>query len=177
MKRLIENRLEEWKSTANRKPLILDGVRQVGKTYTLQRFGGQFNNCHYFNLEKEPSLRKIFDPDLSPKRILQELALTKNISIDQKMDMVFFDEIQECPKALTSLKYFHEELPSVAVCSAGSLLGVYLNRESFPVGKVDMLKLRPLSFEEFLLANDEKQVVEEMKKATSGQFPSVLHDR
>jgi len=177
MKRLITKRLQEWKKSQTRKPLILDGVRQVGKTYTLLELGKQFDDCHYFDFEKEPALHRIFDYDLDPKRILQELALNKNSSINQRKDLIFFDEIQECPSALTSLKYFHEELPHVAICSAGSLLGVHLNQKSFPVGKVDMLRLRPMSFEEFLLANGEGLAVKAIKEASYEQFPTILHDK
>lgn len=175
MKRLIEQKLIAWKKDSNRKPLIVDGVRQVGKTHTLLEFGKRFNKCHYFNFEEDPTLKEFFETDLKPERILQDLSVYKGTSIDAMNDFIFFDEIQECSKALTSLKYFNEQTPEIAVCSAGSLLGVYLNRGSFPVGKVDLLNLRPLSFEEFLLALGEDKLVLAMKGFVKGSFPAAYH--
>lgn len=153
MKRLIIIDLIHWKNSANRKPLILRGARQVGKTYILKEFGKiEFSNTHYFNFEKDESLNNIFENDLNPIRIIDELQFRLNVKIDIKQDLIIFDEIQQCPRALTSLKYFNEELPEIAVCAAGSLIGVILNIESFPVGKVKFLNLYPLSFQEYLWA-------------------------
>ena len=177
MKRLIMTQLQQWKNFKNRKPLVLDGVRQVGKTYSLQELGKDFNNCHYFNLEKDINLHKIFSQDLDPTRIIADLELVSNRSIDRKKDLLIFDEIQECPKALTSLKYFNEEMTDLAICSAGSLLGVHLNQGSFPVGKVDILRMHPLNFKEFLIACNEEKVVQAMDQAQDKPLPVALHDK
>ena len=155
MNRLISNKLEAWKVSHNRKPLLIKGARQVGKTYSLKEFGkARFPRCHYINFEEQPRFRPIFDKDLDPDRIIQDLALVLNVPIDRKSDLLIFDEIQQCPLAITSLKYFAEKMPELAVCAAGSLLGVHLGESSFPVGKVDELRMAPLTFEEFLMASD-----------------------
>jgi predicted AAA+ superfamily ATPase len=129
----------------------------LGKTHLLKEFGEHhFSQCHYFNFEKEPSLAKLFELNLDPKRILDELTFHANRPIHIGKDLVIFDEIQEIPKALTSLKYFQEECPELHLCGAGSLLGLHLNSSSFPVGKVSFETLRPMSFEEFLMASNDK---------------------
>ena len=156
-----------WKAKKGRKPLILKGARQVGKTYTLKEFGKKaFPRFHYVNFESDLSLGKLFEKDLKPKRILQDLSFYLDTSIDIKRDLIIFDEIQNVKGAITSLKYFAEEMPELAICGAGSLLGLSLGESSFPVGKVDFLSLSPFSFEEFLRAlSDEKslQVLSEFK--------------
>ncbi len=132
-------------------PLILRGARQVGKTHLLQKFGKSFfPRSHYFNFESSEDLCKLFEKNLDPARIIEELQFFLDTSIDAKTDLVIFDEIQLCPRALTSLKYFCEKMPHLALCSAGSLLGVNLSREAFPVGKVTFVEMFPMNFEEFL---------------------------
>jgi len=151
MKRTITKKLIEWKNSKKRKPLILRGARQVGKTYILRDFGKEyFPNYHYLNFEKDEQLGKLFEKNLSPARIITELQFYLDTSIDTKQDLVIFDEIQHFPRALTALKYFQEQMPELALCSAGSLLGIGLAADSFPVGKVTFLDLYPLSFDEFL---------------------------
>jgi predicted AAA+ superfamily ATPase len=151
MLRNIEAYLKDWKNKANRKPLLIKGPRQVGKTYSLKQFGGEsFKKLHYLNFEKDESLKKIFEPDLKPQRILQEISFYTDNLIDTDNDLLVFDEIQECPRAITSLKYFSEEVPQLAVCGAGSLLGLHLGESNFPVGNVEILQMYPLSFTEFL---------------------------
>lgn len=151
MKRNISTLLHEWKSSENRKPLVLRGARQVGKTHSLKEFGRTaFPLYHYVNFEEDRKLAGIFEQDLKPQRILNELQFYLDRSIDNRCDLVIFDEIQLSPNALTSLKYFSEEMPELAICAAGSLLGVTLHTESFPVGKVQFLDMYPLSFCEFL---------------------------
>jgi uncharacterized protein len=153
MKRLITQKLQEWRQSPRRKPLILQGMRQVGKTYILKDFGDcYFPQTHYFNFEKDNALSKAFQGDLDPKQLLLSLSFHQNKDIRIETDLIIFDEIQACPRALTSLKYFCEELPNATICAAGSLLGIHLNTASYPVGKVDMLKLYPMNFQEFLLA-------------------------
>ena len=110
----------------------------MGKTYSLQAFGEScFPKCHYVNFEEQEAFISLFADDLSPHRIIQDLALLLNESINLKEDLLILDEVQQCPRALTSLKYFAEKMPELAVCAAGSLLGVHLGESSFPVGKVD----------------------------------------
>lgn len=159
MKRTIYKKLLDWKHSPYRKPLLLKGARQVGKTYLLKEFGRkEFQNSFYLNFEKDKRLAKIFSLDLDPKRIVNELSLhfKKKINIDQ--DILIFDEIQACAEALTSLKYFCEDLPSAYVACAGSLLGFYLGPVSFPVGKVDKLYMYPMSFGEFILASGDEEM-------------------
>ncbi len=160
--------LENWKVSQVRKPLILKGARQVGKTWLLKEFGRRsFGRVHYCNFEEQSSLKKIFAHDLNPNQILDDLSLILRTGIDEKHDLLIFDEIQACPRALTSLKYFYENKRQLAVCAAGSLLGVYLNeQESFPVGCVDYLDIYPMSFLEFLFAY-EPYLGEQFKKLVS----------
>lgn len=177
MKRKIMNRLLEWKQEEQRKPLLLKGVRQVGKTYLLKEFGRlHFPQYHYFNFEKEPHLAKIFEPDLVPQRILNELSFHLGRPIKVGEDFVVFDEIQEVPKALTSLKYFQEECPKLHLCGAGSLLGLHLNSGSFPVGKVTFETLRPMSFEEFLVANNDKSLPILQQLTSKDKIPEIVHE-
>ena len=153
MKRTAYNKLVDWKNSSGRKPLILKGARQVGKTYLLNEFGlNEFHGVHYLNFQKNKELGEIFDGNLSPLRILELIEFILDSQIDKERDVVFFDEIQDCPRALTSLKYFCEDMPELAVVCAGSLLGVVHSDSAFPVGKVSFLNLHPMSFKEFLMA-------------------------
>jgi hypothetical protein len=178
MKRLLMKELLKWKEEDGRKPLILKGVRQTGKTHLLKEFGNShFPRYHYFNFEKDPKLAKIFEPDLIPKRIVEALSFHIDHPINITTDLVIFDEIQECPKALTSLKYFSEDFPELYLCGAGSLLGLHLNSGSFPVGKVTFQTLRPMSFEEFLMANEDHkslQIIRNIKP--SDKIPEIVHE-
>lgn len=178
MKRLIMQKLIDWRQKSGRKPLILKGARQVGKTYVLNQFAEQhFPHVHAFNFEKEPKLASIFEESLDPKQIIQALSLYRNTQISVETDLVIFDEIQACPNALTSLKYFCEEMPELYLCAAGSLLGIYLNPVSFPVGKVDHLNMYPMSFVEFLLALGEQQYVELLQNLSVGsKIPQIAHE-
>lgn len=178
MKRIIFESLKSWKKDRNRKPLILQGARQVGKTYILEEFGKKFfAKSHYFNFEKSRALHSIFEGDIDPKAITQKLSFLVDTSIDPEKDLLIFDEIQECPRALTSLKYFEEEMPEMAVCSAGSLLGVHLGPVSFPVGKVNILSMYPLSFREFLEAVGEERSLPYYDSALSTkEIPQVVHE-
>jgi len=152
MRRKILDNLLIWKNKKNKKPLVLNGARQTGKTYILKYMGKKyFPEYHYFNFEKLGKLHYIFDKDLIPSRILGELSLIQERVIN-KEDLIIFDEIQNCPNALTSLKYFCEDFLDMNICAAGSLLGIQLSDNSFPVGKVEFLHLYPLSFEEYLWA-------------------------
>jgi len=179
MRRNIWNKLVEWKDKKDRKPLILKGARQVGKTYILQAFGKEyFSQVHYLNFEKYKQLSKIFEEDLIPQNILRDLSLYLNVSIDKENDLVIFDEIQNIPRALTSLKYFQEELPELAICSAGSLLGIHMPDESFPVGKVEFLNMFPMSFEEFLRGGGSTKLFEFLRDRKQFEaIPKIIHSR
>jgi predicted AAA+ superfamily ATPase len=153
LRRAALTSLESWARSARRKPLVLLGARQVGKTFLLKHFGKKnFSTAHYFNFEERSDLAKLFEQDLTPQRIVQELEIKFDCVVKPGTDLLIFDEIQECPRALTSLKYFSEKFPELAVCAAGSLLGLELNSSSFPVGNVHLLDLHPMSFAEFVEA-------------------------
>ena len=176
MKRLVYSQLEAWNSGKSRKPLIINGARQVGKTYILKEFANQaFENAHYFNFEKVPKLSDAFKDSLNPKEILRLLSLISGNQFNVEKDLIIFDEIQACPRALTSFKYFNEDMPNLPVCSAGSLLGVHLGEVSFPVGKVSQINMYPMNFEEFLLAFGEQGLAEAMKHLGELSFPEALH--
>ena len=140
MKRFIMNELIKWKNSDDRKPLIVRGARQVGKTYILKEFGNEnYENVAYFNFDHDTLLEDLFLNTKDPKRIIEQLSLVDNKKIDSENTLIIFDEIQECPDALNSLKYFCEETPEYNIVCAGSLLGIRLSKTSFPVGKVDFL--------------------------------------
>jgi predicted AAA+ superfamily ATPase len=166
MKRLITDELLKWKNDKGRKPLLLEGVRQCGKTYILKEFGKQnYKNTVYINFEDTPKLGDIFEQNLDPKRIVEDLGIILREKINPGSTLIIFDEIQDCNRALTSLKYFCEDAPEYHVAGAGSLLGVLTSKpHSFPVGKVDRLKMGPMCFKEFLLANSEEMLVEHIEK-------------
>ncbi len=179
MQRHLIKSLQAWRAKKNRKPLILMGVRQTGKTYLLKQFGAQhFVRCHYINFEEQPTACTLFTGDLDPRQILNQLAFYLHAPIDIHQDLVIFDEIQACPRALTSLKYFCEQLPELALCSAGSLLGLTLNEGSYPVGKVDMLHLYPLTFSEFLAGVGDQHAVDYLWRLDLGSsIPEAIHQQ
>lgn len=156
IQRKILQELQIWKDSVARKPLILQGPRQVGKTWMIKQFGQEnFDQVAYFNFEKQPELKQFFEVTKDPARIIGNLTFLAGHSIVPGKTLVIFDEIQECNDALNSLKYFCEEMPDLAIVSAGSLLGVALSRGvSFPVGKVDFLDVTPVTFSEFLQGYD-----------------------
>ena len=153
MKRKIIDTLVEWKNSQNRKPLVVNGARQIGKTYIINEFGNaNFSNLVYINLETNPAIRKIFEGNIEPSYLIQSLESHTDQRIIAGETLLFLDEIQASERALTSLKYFCEQAPQYHVVSAGSLLGIAINRSnySFPVGKVDEMNMYPFDFEEFL---------------------------
>lgn len=162
MERLLISQLKKWKESRGRKPLILEGARQVGKTWLLKEFGKKyFKDVCYLNFEKNEGLESIFDGDLTPLHIIDQLSIYHGKVINPETTLVIFDEVQEMPRVLTSLKYFCEEAPEYAICCAGSLLGIALHEgSSFPVGKTNFLHLYPMSFKEFLIANNEQMLVD-----------------
>ncbi len=173
MERYILRDLQEWKQKSGRKPLILKGVRQTGKTTILKQFGANcFQRVHYVNFEQNQKLATLFEGDFEPRRILTDLRFILGTDIDVTQDLLIFDEIQACPVALTSLKYFAEQLPELALCCAGSLLGLYLSEASFPVGKVDFLSMRPMCFAEFLAANQDEAALSVLNQCRLGDSVS-----
>jgi hypothetical protein len=160
MKRTLYKRLLQWKNDPARQPLLVQGARQVGKTYLLKEFGAQeYKQFCYINFEEMPACKSFFESDLKPHRILRDLGIYFEMKIDPATTLIIFDEIQECPNALTSLKYFCEHAPEYAVAAAGSLLGVKLSgARGFPVGKVHFCHLFPMSFFEFLDAIDKSML-------------------
>ena len=162
MQRNIINRLKAWKNKAHRKPLILSGARQVGKTYILKEFGKQaFDHVAYLNCDSNEAAKNLFVQDYNMQRILLSIGAMTGVEMVPGKTLIILDEIQEAPRGLHSLKYFCENAPQYHVAVAGSLLGIAMHRgESFPVGKVDMLHLYPMTFDEFLLAKGEKQMTD-----------------
>jgi len=155
MLRKVTERLLEWKSSQYRKPLILQGARQVGKTYTILGFAReQYDNTVYINFEYDMAANAIFESSLDPKEIIPKIEIFTKQTVTKGRTLIFLDEVQKCPPALTSLKYFNEFAPEYHIIVAGSLLGVAVSREtfSFPVGNVDRITLYPMDFEEFLVA-------------------------
>lgn len=152
MERFLMNDLETWKSSKRRKPLILNGARQVGKTWLLKEFGDKhYKNTAYLNFDNNPEAQMVFNLDFSVNRIIKDVQNITGEAISEGTTLVIFDEIQECPKALTSLKYFCENAPGIHLVAAGSLLGLTVHEGTgYPVGKVNTLNLYPLSFREFL---------------------------
>ena len=179
MKRKIVKDLLLWKNNPKKQPLLLRGARQVGKTYILLSFGKEhYKNVAYFSMEESKEIPAVFERDLNPERIIRELAAYSGQSILPGETLIIFDEIQACEQALTSLKYFAERAPQYHVIAAGSLLGVAMRREkfSFPVGKVNMLHLYPMDFEEFLWAVGQENLCGLIREAYEGFTPLSLHN-
>lgn len=162
MERVILQELQAWQKSPYRKPLILNGVRQVGKTWILKEFGRLcYENTAYFNFEENEEYRQFFETTKDVRRILQNLMLASGQKITPGKTLIIFDEVQDCPKVINSLKYFCENAPEYHVACAGSLLGIALARpSSFPVGKVNFMKINPMTFSEFLLANGDANLVD-----------------
>ncbi|MFU0512863.1 ATP-binding protein [Gardnerella greenwoodii] len=160
MKRLIMSKLLAWKNSPYRKPLILKGVRQVGKTWVLKEFGKlYYKNIAYFNFDENKEYKQFFETTKSVERILQNLMLASGQKIEAENTLIIFDEVQDCPEVINSMKYFCENAPQYHVACAGSLLGITLAKpSSFPVGKVNFMQINPMNFTEFLLANGDENL-------------------
>lgn len=172
--------LKNWKDNPHRKPLILQGARQVGKTYSLLEFGRTcYENVAYFNFESTPKLASVFEENISPNYLIPILSHLAGQTIVKEKTLIIFDEVQKCERALTSLKYFCEEAPQYHIAVAGSLLGVAVNRAeySFPVGKVDIKTMYPMDMEEFMLALGKEDLVRRIKECfdTNSPMPEILH--
>ena len=180
MYRKISQKLLAWKESPFRKPLLLQGARQVGKTFSVLEFGrNNYENVAYFNFETNTQLNATFEENIEPRYLLPILSHIAGTSIIKEKTLIIFDEVQLCERALTSLKYFCEQAPEYHIIALGSLLGVAVNRKtySFPVGKVDMLTMYPMDMEEFLLALDESYLLEKIKACFIDKtaMPAALH--
>jgi len=166
MKRYAMEKLVDWKTTRNRKPLIVRGARQVGKTWLMKEFGrAHFENTAYVNFDNNVRMKNLFSGDYDIPRLIDGLQIESGVKINPQTTLIVFDEVQEVPTALSSLKYFYENAPEYAIVAGGSLLGVALHKgTSFPVGKVDFIHLYPMTFCEFLEGVDEEKLVELLRK-------------
>mgnify|MGYP001182042247 FL=1 len=174
MKRKITQQLVEWKNSSARKPLILNGARQVGKTFILREFGREnYKNTVYVNLESNGTVASMFNDDISPSKLIKYLEAETGERILPNETLIILDEIQSCERAVTSLKYFCEEASDYHIAAAGSLLGVAINRNqtSFPVGKVNVIRLYPLDFEEFLTATENDLLIDEITECYTQMSP------
>lgn len=174
MKRKVTQQLVEWKNSSARKPLILNGARQVGKTFILREFGREnYKNTVYVNLESNGTVASMFNDDISPSKLIKYLEAETGERILPNETLIILDEIQSCERAVTSLKYFCEEAPEYHIAAAGSLLGVAINRNqtSFPVGKVNVIRLYPLDFEEFLTATGNDLLIDEITECYAQMSP------
>lgn len=180
MERLLYKELLLWKNSKKKKPLLLQGARQVGKTYLINEFGKkEYKNYIYLNFEQNLSLSSLFDTDLNPYKIIEGISLYLGKNISSENTLIFFDEIQITPRVLTSLKYFYEQASEFDIISAGSLLGVSVGKESsFPVGKVNFLTLYPMSFIEYLMSIDENILVDKLvENKELRALPELIYDK
>ncbi len=182
MERKVMKDLIAWKNSKNRKPLLVYGARQVGKTYLVKEFGKEyFDDVIYVNFETNDLIGKMIDENITPQYIIKNLEIAFGRVIEKEKTLIFFDEIQKNTRALTSLKYFCEEAPEYYVIGAGSLLGVHINKNesSFPVGKVDFLTIYPLSFEEFLINTNNTLLINKIKECynTNEAMPDLIHKK
>jgi hypothetical protein len=180
MERSAYNKLTDWKKSINRKPLIVQGARQVGKTYLIKAFGKkEYSNIITLNFEEDKKLHSLFEKSLSPEIIIENISLYLGKQVIPEDTLLFFDEIQALPEALTSLKYFYEQAPEFHIIAAGSLLGVSVGKEhSFPVGKVSFMNLYPMSFKEFLKASGEDLLEEKLTNLNvASPLPEIVHSK
>ncbi|KFI80806.1 putative ATPase [Bifidobacterium pullorum] len=182
MRRAISHKLQAWSESSHRKPLVIFGARQVGKTYAIKQLASdRYDSLAYIDFSRDARAAALFDASLAPAELVPKLEVFLHTLIDPDRTLIVFDEVQLCERALTSLKYFCDDAPQYHVVAAGSLLGVALKRElySFPVGKVDLLQLRPLSFEEFLWARGETRLADAIRDAyeNAPDQAFALHDR
>ena len=174
MKRLTDWHLTNWKNNKRRKPLLLRGARQVGKTHAVRELGKQFESFVEINFELFPEAKSIFEKDLVPERIIWELGLLTRSTIIPGKTLLFFDEAQEAPKVILALRYFYEKMPELHVVAAGSLIDFAINKVGVPVGRVSMLYIYPLSFVEFLAATGHSQYVTAILKNEA--FSQIIHE-
>jgi uncharacterized protein len=172
VERLLLQKLIAWKDKKTRKPILLDGARQTGKSFLLEKlFGAKFEQVIRLDFLEQPALANLFNDSLKPQEILDNIELERNVSIQRDKALIIFDEIGECQAAIDSLKFFSEQCPEMYVCASGSNIGLL---GSFPVGKVELLELYPLTFEEFLLASNKAPLI---KSFQQNKMTSVVHDK
>ncbi len=172
MKRQLLEKLLTWQQQPNRKPILLDGARQTGKSFLLDKlFGHHFNQVIRLDFLEQPNLANLFQDSLNPDDILSNIELELNISINRQQDLIIFDEIGECQPAVNSLKFFAEQCPTMFICASGSNIGLL---GSFPVGKVELLELYPLTFEEFLWASEQAPLIKAFDQTNMGK---VAHEK
>ena len=174
--RNITKKLKVWKGDKEHKPLLVRGARQVGKSYAIRNFGENYfrGELHIINFEKNPEFHVIFEKNLDSNRILTELELVLNKEIIKGKDLLFFDEIQECPKAIKSLRYFYEQNQDLHLIAAGSLIEFALKEISFPVGRLQLLNMYPLTFEEFLMATGKSLLLEKIRHIEEELPPHII---
>ncbi len=178
MDRFIDRRLTTWAKKTNRKPIILRGARQVGKTFSIRHLGAKFESAVEINFERSPQFSTVFERDLDPGRIVRELQLAIGQPIVPGKTLLFFDEIQEAPRAILSLRYFYEEMPDLHVIAAGSLLEFQIAQIGMPVGRVEFAYLYPMSFIEFLWAYEERVLAEQLTTVVpTGPLPEIVHNK
>ena len=182
MKRSINNKLIAWKNKKNKKPLVLQGARQVGKTWSLKYFGENEYiksgfNCHYIDFRQAKELHSIFEESYKPQEIIKLLAFRLETDINPESDLIVFDEIQECPKAVTSFKYFQQDMPELDIIGAGSHLGLLKEQESFPIGKVDFLQMFPMTYIEFISEIAPPAAEELIDYEMNVPLPQVIHEK
>ena len=180
MERRVYSELLTWKGSEDRKPLILEGVRQCGKTYILKEFGRrEYASVAYFNFEKDQRLESFFGSTLDPETIVDNLGMYRNEAITPGDTLIIFDEVQRCPNVLTSLKYFREDAPEYHVICAGSLLGLLTSKpDSFPVGNVARIRMHPMDFLEFLRACGEGGLADFIEGMEPGaDVPGAFHEK
>lgn len=178
MQRNITAKLISWSRQKNRKPLIIRGARQVGKSYSIVDFGEKHFNgkIHVVNLEKRINWHKVFEADLDAKRIVMELEVLLNERIEAGKSLLFFDEVQACPNAISALRYFYEEIPGLHVIAAGSLLEFALQDISFPVGRVQLMNMYPMNFSEYLIAAGHSRLAEIIASPPK-ELPDSIHEQ
>ncbi len=180
MKRKITRQLETWKNSDHRKPLVVMGARQVGKTYSVLEFGrANYAAVLHVDFAEHPDLLRLFSGGVEPERLVRLLGEYFSTRVDPETTLIFFDEVQRCPEAITSLKYFCESAPEYDVIAAGSLLGTTVRQRAglFPVGKVDLIAMRPLDFEEYLWALGHEDLADLIREASRNSRAFALHDR
>jgi predicted AAA+ superfamily ATPase len=177
MKRYASEYLANWATKPNRKPLIINGARQIGKSWAVKELGKTVfkENFLELNFEKKPQLSQIFETDLDIKRIIKDIEIVENTSISEST-LLFFDEIQNCPKAIMALRYFYEEMPNISIISAGSLLEFQLKDIPFPVGRVELYNMFPMSFSEFLLATSNEKLIPFLKNKENN-VSKIIEDK
>lgn len=178
MERICMEKLAAWKNDPERKPLVLKGARQVGKTWLMKEFARRYySNMAYFNFDEEAELQSLFAQTKNPKRLIELLTMLHGQPILPGKTLLIFDEIQECPDALNALKYFREQAGEYHIIAAGSLLGIYLARQSYPVGQVDILPVYPMTFYEFLQASDKKLADFYQSITLDTEIPQIFHSQ